>query len=130
MYGTIIIIYLKEVDNVSSSHEINWWRVDFFLTNHNAPQLLAYAFEFPMTDNIAAMFGDDKVGIIENGIRNYIDSTLSPNPNPNYSDSNLDWTFFGFVMAHNLKMNIKNHYKMANRVIFAKDKRKYYHHWF
>jgi hypothetical protein len=34
-------------------------RIDYFLTNSNFPKFASFAFESPMNENIAAMFGDD-----------------------------------------------------------------------
>ena len=104
-------------------------RIDYFLTHSSIPEFAAFAFEFPMQDNVAAMFGDDKTGVFEKGMRNYIESTFSADPTPNYNESylNYDNLFMGFVMENSLNMNSKNRYPLKERIHFERNhKRKYY----
>ena len=54
-------------------------RKDYFLVNPNIPKFASFAFEFPMEGHIAAMFGDDKSGYFEKGMRNYIEMKIKMN---------------------------------------------------
>ena len=75
---------------------------DYFSTNPNVYKFMAFAFEYPMSGTKGALFADDKNGDINAGIRNYILSTFSPDPNPNYSNSKLDSKLMGYVIRFSL----------------------------
>ena len=104
--------------------------LDYFLTNPNFPRLVAFAFEYPMQENVGAMIGDDNKGYFDSGMRNYLESTFNEENSPNYNASNLNYNnlFMEFVMEINLKMKKEFRYPLKNKYIFEKEfKRKYYH---
>jgi hypothetical protein len=98
---------------------------DYFLTNPNVNKMMAFAFEYPMSDLKSAQFSDDKVGEIKEDIRKYIELTYSPNPISSF-DISVNWLLIGQALRYSLIMEPKNRYPVQNKTIFATGLRKYY----
>ena len=98
---------------------------DFFLTNPNADKMLAFGFEYPMSDRMTALFADDSKGEMNAEIRKYIEITYSPNPILDY-DIAISWNLIGQAFRYSLFIEPNNRFPVENKRIFETGIRKYY----
>ena len=105
--------------------EVSDGKNDFFLTNPNADKMLAFGFEYPMSETKSAQFADDQYGEIKVDIRKYVEITYSPYPITNY-EVILNWNLMGQSIRYSLLMEPNYRFPVEKKRIFETGIRKYY----
>ena len=99
---------------------------DYFSIHPNTDSMLGFAFEYPMSGEKTAFFADDGVGLINPGIRQYLEFIYSPNPTVGAIDISISWDFSGNALRWSLWQVAKNRFKAEKTRIFETGIRKYY----